>query len=78
MSWIKYLYTFTFNFSAEISVLFTPTFFLKCTKSTVHHFITQYYYMKNCNRDGRLTLILITRKQISVKVHWTPPGPGQV
>jgi hypothetical protein len=67
MSWIKFLYTFTFNLSAEISVWFTPTFFLKCTKSTVHHFIAQYYYMER-NRDGRLTLILNTRKQISVNL----------
>jgi len=53
-------------------------FILKCTKSTAHHFITQYYYMKDCNRDSRLTLILNTRQQISVKVEWTPPGTGQV
>ena len=78
MSWIKYLDTFTFNLSAEISVWFTLTFILKCTKLTVHHLITQYYYMKDCKRDGRLLLILNTRKQISVQVDWTPPGMGQV
>lgn len=78
MSWIKYLDTFTFNLSAEISVWLISTLILKCTKSTVHHFITQYYYMKDCNRDGRLTLILNTRKKVSVKVDWTPPGTGQM
>jgi len=45
-------------------------------KATVHHFITQYFYMNDCNKDGRLTLILNTRKQISVKVDWTPLGMG--
>lgn len=77
MSGIKFLYTFTFNLRAEISVWFIPTFFLKCTKSTVYHFIIQYYYME-CNRDGRLKLILNTKMQISVKVDWTPPAMGQV